>query len=42
MEVTGLDKVENNKVNVKMETKGVMSDEKFEEVKEKVKGMTVL
>ena len=42
LEVTGLDKVENNKVNVKMETKGVMSDEKFEEVKEKVKGMTVL
>ena len=42
LEVDGLDETGNNKVNVKMETKGVMSDEKFEEVKELVKDVTVI
>jgi 2-hexadecenal reductase len=42
LEVDGLDETGNNKVNVKMETKGVMSDEKFEEVKELVKDVNVI
>ena len=42
LEVDGLDETGNNKVNAKMETKGVMSDEKFEEVKELVKDVTVI
>ena len=42
LEVDGLDKTGNNKVNAKMKTKGVMSDEKFEEVKELVKDVNVI
>ena len=42
LEVRGLDKIGNREVNVKMETKGVMSDEDLEKIKEKSQGLAVL
>ena len=42
LEVRGLDKTGNREVNVKMETKGVMSDEDLEKIKQKSQGLAVL
>ena len=42
LEVTGLDQTGNRRVNVRLETKGVMTEEKLKKVREKSQEMTIL
>ena len=41
LEMRGLDQTGNREVNIRLETKGVMSEEKLEEIKKRVQGMSL-
>mgnify|MGYP000944709130 CR=1 FL=1 len=42
LQVTGLDKTGNRKIEAKMKAKGIMSEEEFEKVKQRMQGITVI
>ena len=42
LQVTGLDKTGNRKIEAKMKAKGIMSEEEFEKVKQRMQGITLI